>query len=76
MENETMTIKEVAEYLKCSISSVRNLVKHKEINFYRIGVKLYFRKSAIDDWILQQETSNIQSYSFETKIKPLKREVI
>ena len=76
MGNETMDIKEVANYLKCSISSVRNLVRNKEIQFYRIGAKLYFRKSAIENWILQQEISNMQDNNFEAKIKPLEREMI
>lgn len=34
--NETFTIKEVAKYLKCSISGVRNLVREGKIPFYRI----------------------------------------
>lgn len=36
MENEVFNVKEVAEYLHCSISGIRNLVKNKNIPFYRI----------------------------------------
>jgi len=40
--NETFTIKEVSKYLKCSISGVRNLVREKQIPFYRIRKSLIF----------------------------------
>ena len=76
MENETMNIKELAEYLRCSVSTIRNLVRNKEINSFRVGNRLFFRKSSINNWILKQEISNMQDNNFETKIKPLKREVI
>lgn len=75
MENETMNIKEVSEYLRCSISTIRNLVRNKEINSFRVGNRLFFRKSTINNWILQQEIGNMQDNNYETKIKPLKSEV-
>lgn len=34
--NEAFDVKEVAEYLKCSISGIRNLVRNKKIPYFRI----------------------------------------
>lgn len=73
--NEIFNIKEVSEYLKCSVSTIRNLVRNKEINFYRIGNRLFFKKSSIDNWISKQEFNNMQDSVYETKIKSLKSEV-
>ena len=53
MENETMDIKEVANYLKCSISSVRNLVRNKEIKFYRLSNG----KEPVKEWLLDLDKS-------------------
>lgn len=73
--NETFNIKEVAEYLKCSISGIRNLVRSKSIPNFRVGNRLYFKKSSIDNWIRNQEITNMQNTEYETKIKPLESEV-
>lgn len=73
--NETFNIKEVSKYLKCSISGIRNLVRNKNIPFYRVGNRLFFKKSSIDLWIDEQEKNNMQDTIYETKIKPLESEV-
>ena len=73
---ETFTIKEVADYLKVSQSGIRNLVRGRAIPFFRLGNRLYFKKSSIDLWINNQEIGNMRDNDFEVKIKPLKREVI
>ena len=57
---EVFTVKELSNYLNCSISTVRSLVRKREIPFFRIGSKLYFKKSAIDLWIKNQEIKNMQ----------------
>lgn len=66
-----MTVKEVAEYLSCSESKIRNMVRDKEIPFFRIGSKLNFNKEAIDNWIHNQEIRNLQvkcDYTNEVKV--------
>ena len=57
-------VKELAEYLKCSESTIRKLVKNKAIPYFRIGSKLYFSKTAIDLWVRQQEAVNLQMLSY------------
>ena len=46
---EVMNVKEVARYLKCSESSIRNLVRDKKIPVFKINSKLNFNKLAIDN---------------------------
>ena len=76
MENETMNIKELSKYLKVSQSGIRNLVRNKSIPIFRIGNRIYAKRSSIDLWINKQEINNMQDNNFETKIKPLKSEVM
>lgn len=73
--NDVFNIKELALYLRCSQSFIRQLVKTKSIKYYLIGNRIFFRKSVIDNWILEQENKNTNNLSYETKIKPLKCEV-
>ena len=65
------TVKEVANYLNCSVSSIRTLVRNKEIPHFRIGSKLNFNKEAVDTWIHNQEVQNMQHEEYFTKIKSL-----
>lgn len=68
---QIFNVKEVANYLNCSISSIRNLVRNKEIPYFRIGNKLNFNKEAVDNWIYNQELRNMQNEEHLIKIKRL-----
>ncbi len=52
---ETFTVKEVADYLRCSQSAIRKLVANNKIPFYKVGRRILFRKMSIDNWIFEQE---------------------
>ena len=54
-KNENLNIKEVAKFLNCSVSTIRNLVNKREIPFFRLGVKLYFNLESIKKWIQKNE---------------------
>lgn len=66
---EIMNVKEVAEYLKCSESKIRNMVRDKQIPNFRIGSKLNFNKETINRWINGQEIRNIQNDNSENLAK-------
>jgi len=66
-----MNVKEVAEYLKCSESSIRNLVRDKKIPVFKINTKLNFNKEAIDNWVHNQEVLSLQSDDYNLHIKSL-----
>lgn len=50
----TFDVKELATYLRCSQSTVRKLLRNKEIPFFRVAYRIYFKKSLIDLWIQNQ----------------------
>lgn len=58
---EVMNVKEVAIYLRCSESSIRNMVRDNKIPNFRIGSKLNFNKNTIDVWVNNQEIRNLQN---------------
>lgn len=66
---EIMNVKEVAEYLNCSSSKIRNMVRDKQIPNFRIGSKLNFNKQTIDMWVHNQELRNIQRDNLENLAK-------
>lgn len=69
---EVMNVKEVAEYLKCSESSIRNMVRANKIPVFKINTKLNFNKEAIDNWVHNQEMMSLQTREdYTTNIKPL-----
>ena len=68
---QVFNVKEVANYLNCSVSAIRTLVRNKQIPFFRIGSKLNFNKEAVDMWIHNQELQNMQQDNYELKAKAL-----
>lgn len=55
IEDKIMNIKEVATYLKCSEAFIRKLTYSNSIPSFRIGRRILFRLSRINDWILDNE---------------------
>lgn len=68
---QIFNVKEVASYLNCSVSSIRSLVRNREIPHFRIGSKLNFNKEAVDNWVHNQEIQNMQDEKYSTKIRSL-----
>ena len=54
MNDEIMTIKEIAKYLKINEKTIYNLIKKKEIPAFKVGGNWRFKKSLIDKWILKK----------------------
>lgn len=57
---EILTVKELATYLRCSESKIRNLVRDNAIPNFRIGSKINFNKHVINSWVQKQEEKNTQ----------------
>ena len=51
-DSNTMNVTEIADYIGCSTSMVRKLIRTKEIPFYKLGTKIIFEKSQIELWKL------------------------
>ncbi|MCX8075270.1 MAG: helix-turn-helix domain-containing protein [Clostridia bacterium] len=48
-------VKKLAEYLGCSESAIRKLVREKKIKFFRIGSKITFNIDDVNEYILEQK---------------------
>ena len=58
--NEVFNVKEVAEYLHCSQSTIRKLWKKKQIPSFRIAYRIFFKKEHIDLWINNQCITSLE----------------
>lgn len=48
---EILNIKELSEYLHCSISSIRKMIYENKIPYFRISNRYMFNRSIINKWI-------------------------
>jgi len=51
---EVFDVKEVADYLHCSQSTIRKLLKNNQIPSFRVAYRVFFKKNLIDLWINNQ----------------------
>ena len=51
---EVFDVKEVADYLHCSQSTIRKLLKNNQIPSFRVAYRAFFKKSLIDLWVNNQ----------------------
>ena len=56
MEEEILTIRELAKYLKINERTVYLLAKQKKIPGIKIGGSWRFKKEMVDNWIIEQST--------------------
>lgn len=56
-----LTIREVADYLRVVEKTVYRLLAKNEIPAFKVGGSWRFRKSEIDKWIAEQESTNKKS---------------
>jgi len=60
---DVLNVKELAEYLHCSIMSIRRMIYNKEIPYFTIGNRYFFKKDSIDSYIANCEMKNMQLIS-------------
>lgn len=53
-----LTPKEAAQLIGCSEYKIKELARCKSIPFYKIGSRYMFTRSALVEWIRQQEKDN------------------
>jgi excisionase family DNA binding protein len=51
VKERLMTMQEVAEYLQCSLSTVRRWVGRGVVPHYRMGKMIRFRRAELDRWL-------------------------
>lgn len=63
---DILSFKEAAQYLDLSESSLYKLTSESKITFHKPnGGKLYFEKSDLNNWMLQNKIKSIQDTEFE-----------
>lgn len=55
-------LKKLLGFYGCSESSIRKLIRNKEIPFFRIGVKINFTKDSLEEWIEKQQELNSRKF--------------
>jgi excisionase family DNA binding protein len=65
-----MTAKEVADYLRCHISTVYRLAKNHKLPGFRLGADWRFREDAIQSWLDNELKSGGASDLAEYGIAP------
>lgn len=58
MERQTLTVKEVANYLGVHPDTIYAMVRHKEIPHVKLRNRIVFTKASIDQWIQEEENKN------------------
>lgn len=65
MDNEILTIREVAEYLKLAEKTVYRIVAEGKIPAFKVGGAWRFRKGEILRWIADQEQASTKKQDEE-----------
>lgn len=60
MDDEILTVKDVASYLKLSELSLYRLLRDRKIPAFKIGQQWRFRRSALDEWIDKRSIEEAQ----------------
>ncbi len=50
-DNDILNIKELSEYLHCSVSNIRKMIYANKIPYFRITNRYMFNRSIINKWI-------------------------
>ena len=58
MDNDIMTMKEVADYLKLNEKTAYRLTSGGKIPAFKVGGSWRFRKSEIDEWTRKQSNQS------------------
>ena len=56
MNDEILTIKQVADYLKVNERTIYKLASDEKIPAFKVGGSWRFQRKAIEEWIEQQST--------------------
>lgn len=68
---QILNVQECAKYLRCSESSIRNMIRKREIEFFRIGSKINILQEDIDRWIEMCKIKNVNKDDNQLKIRSI-----
>lgn len=58
---ETFDTAEAAEYLKCHVETVRELIRRKEIAASKVGRRFVIRRTVLDAFLAEKENDAVQA---------------
>lgn len=61
LERQTVTVKEVANYLGVHTDTIYAMVKQKQLPHLKVQNRILFTKESIDLWIQDQEYTSLHS---------------
>ncbi|NIK11159.1 helix-turn-helix domain-containing protein [Alkalibacillus almallahensis] len=61
---DRMTAQQTAEYLGLNRETVYRMARRKEIPHFKLGNRILFSKSSIEEWIREQEEANMSASSY------------
>lgn len=61
MERQTLTVKEVADYLGVHTDTIYAMAHAKQIPHVKIRNRILFKKESVDLWIQDQEYTSLRS---------------
>jgi excisionase family DNA binding protein len=61
MDHKFLTVREISEYLALKVSTLYVKVEERSIPHYRIGRRVQFRKTDIEEWIDQHKVETVDS---------------
>lgn len=71
--DEAMAPKEAAPFLRISTWTLYEMVRKKQIPHFKIRSKIFFRKSALEQWLLDQEAASVAGLPFASIEEPAAR---
>lgn len=68
-QDSLLTVTELAEYLKLSVSAIHRLTHKRKLPFYQPGGKvILFRKGQIDTWLEDHKIHNEKEKTLKTPL--------
>jgi len=58
-ESEILTKPELAQYLKCDVNTIGNLVTTRQVPCFKLGKEYRFRFKEIAEWLSKKESMNV-----------------
>jgi len=58
MDNQILTVKELAAWLKVEKTIVYRLVRRRKIPFFKVGADYRFNSSQIEEWVSETKSNN------------------
>lgn len=73
VDKQIMNISQLAEYLKCSKSSLYKDTATRKIPHFKRGKRVYFKKTEIDEWVTQLRIKTADEIDLEATNYILRR---